>query len=170
MSGRKFNFRPRLWFTCSNKTRLRNQKRIWARSVLLFALWWVGWENETITANLDPKRTPTNNWTWNNVLFVKIWIYTQVCIHIALSSSLVGRPCVCKDNRMWNSWDWNQTSVHNLTFVLAITKPQSIKDYKRNSRKAPYNYSASIRTYNFGICLCEKPKPTFPWFLDLGDP
>ena len=53
--------------------------------------------------------------------------------------------------------------------------------YKIHNRKAPYNYSASIWTYNFSICLCETPKPNIsmisgfveswePLFMDLDIP
>ena len=47
------------------------------------------------------------------------------------------------------------------------------KYYEINSLKAPWNYSASISTYNFSLCLCERSKPNISMisaFLDPWEP
>ena len=100
---------------------LNNSKQIWDPSLLLFrpVLLFVcgGWVGET---NKNCKPWSKKDTTKKNMKHILHVGYSYTHGFVLMSCSRL------QDQKGVHSWGWNQTSVHNLTFVLAVTMPQSI--------------------------------------------
>ena len=84
---------------------------------------------------LHPTALPFRSWCFPNRAFDLIG--TQKCSHA--NRAKVG-----------------QTYLRDLLALLGLFYGTY---HYRASRKAPQNYSSPFWTYNFSICLCERPKP-----------